>query len=66
MEKKTNSTVVEFIGMCGKRVTVDMGHVEYVVQEEVMNKPCTLICFTSGKKLFVDAEYDLVSDLLSS
>lgn len=65
MEKKTSKSVVEFIGMCGKHVTIDMNHVEYIQEANVMGKPCTLICFSSGKKMFVDAEYALVRDLLS-
>lgn len=66
MEGKTSKSVAEFIGMCGKHVTVDMNHVEYVQEDNVMGKPpCTLICFASGKKMFVDAEYALVRDLLS-
>lgn len=30
MEKKTSKSVAEFLGMCGKHVTVDMNNVEYV------------------------------------
>ena len=30
-----------------------------------MDKLCTLICFASGKKLFVDADYALVKDALN-
>ena len=65
MEGKSSKSVAEFIDMSGKHVTADMNHVEYIQEDKVMNKPCTLICFTSGKKLFVDAEYALVRDLLS-
>lgn len=65
MEGKTSKSVAEFIGMCGKHVTVDMNHVEYIQEDNVMGKSCTLICFASGKKMFVDAEYALVRDLLS-
>ena len=65
MTEKSNKSVVEFIGMCGKHVTVDMNHVEYVQEAKVMGKPCTLICFTSGKKMFVDAGYAMVRDILS-
>lgn len=65
MEDKSNKSVVEFLGMCGKHVTVDMNHVEYIQEAKAMDKSCTLICFSSGKKMFVDAEYALVRDLLS-
>lgn len=65
MEGKLSKSVVEFMGMCGKHVTVDMNHVEYIQEAKAMDKPCTLICFSSGKKMFVDAEYALVRDLLS-
>lgn len=61
MERKA---VIEFQGMCGKKVTVDLNHVEYVQEDNVMGKTCTLICFTSGKKLFVDTEYASVRDAL--
>lgn len=61
MERKT---VIEFQGMCGKKVTVDLNHVEYVQEDNVMGKTCTLICFTSGKKLFVDTGYASVRDAL--
>ena len=59
-----NKAVIEFQGMCGKKVIVDLSHVEYVQEDNVMGKTCTLICFTSGKKLFVDTEYALVRDAL--
>ena len=65
MEEKTSKSVVEFLGIYGKHVTVDMNHVEYIQEAKIMGKPCTLICFTSGKKMFVDAEYALVRDILS-
>lgn len=65
MEGKSSKSVAEFIGMCGKHVTVDMNYIEYIQEDNVMGKPCTLICFASGKKMFVDAEYALVRDLLS-
>ena len=65
MEKKTSKSVVEFIGMCGKPVTIDMNHVEYIQEANVMGIPCTLICFSSGKKMFVDAEYAVVKDALN-
>ena len=65
MEKKTSKSVVEFIGMCGKHVTINMGHIEYIQEAKAMDKPCTLVCFTSGKKMFVDAEYTLVKDALN-
>lgn len=61
MESKA---VIEFQGMCGKKVIVDLSHVEYVHEDNMMGKSCTLICFTSGKKMFVDAEYALVRDAL--
>lgn len=65
MEDKSSKSVVEFMDMCGKHVTVDMNHVEYIQEAKAMDKSYTLICFSSGKKLFVDAEYALVRDLLS-
>lgn len=51
MEGKPNKSVVEFLDMGGKHVTVDMNHVEYIQEANVMGKPCALICFTSGKKM---------------
>jgi hypothetical protein len=65
MEDRSNKSVVEFMGMRGKHVTVDMNHVEYIQEAKAMDKSCTLICFSSGKKMFVDAKYALVRDLLS-
>ena len=65
MAEKPSKAVAEFIGICGKHVTVDMNHVEYVQEAKVMGKPCALLCFTSGKKMFVDAEYALVRDIIS-
>ena len=65
MEEKTSKSVVEFIGMCGKHVTVNMDHIEYIQEAKAMDKPCTLICFSSGKKMFVDAEYTLVKGMLN-
>lgn len=61
---KVSKAVAEFQGMRGKKVTIDLSHVEYIQDDKMMGKPCTLICFTSGKKLFVDAEYALVRDTL--
>ena len=66
MEGKSSKSVAEFLDMCGKHVTVDMNHVEYIQEEaNVIGKPCALICFSSGKKMLVDAEYALVRDILS-
>ena len=65
MEKKTSKSVVEFIGMCGKHVTINMNRIEYIQEAKAMDKPCTLICLSSGKKMFVDAEYTLVKDALN-
>ena len=65
MEGKSSKSVVEFLGMCGKHVTVNMNHIEYIQEAKAMDKPCTLICFSSGKKMFVDAEYTLVKDALN-
>ena len=65
MEKKTSESVVEFIGMCGKHVTVNMNRIEYIQEAKAMDKPCTLICFSSGKKMFVDAEYTLVKGIFN-
>lgn len=61
MERKA---VIEFQGMCGKKVTIELNHVEYIQEDNVMGKTCTIICFASGKKLFVDAEYASVRDAL--
>lgn len=65
MEKKMSKSVVEFIGMCGKHVTVNMNRIEYIQEAKAMDKPCTLICFSSGKKMFVDAEYTLVKGIFN-
>ena len=65
MEGKSSKSVVEFMSMCGKHVTVDMNHVEYIQEAKAMDMSCTLICFSSGKKMFVDVDYALVRDLLS-
>ena len=61
MERKA---VIELQGMCGKKVIIDLSHVEYIQDDKIMSKSCILICFTSGKKLFVDAEYTSVRDAL--
>ena len=65
MEGKSSKSVVEFLGMCDKHVTVNMDHIEYIQEAKAMDKPCTLICFTSGKKMFVDAEYTLIKDIFN-
>ena len=65
VRKETSSALLEVKGMCGKRVTIDLNHVEYIHEDKVMDKLCTLICFASGKKLFVDADYALVKDALN-
>ena len=65
MEKKTSESVVEFIGMCGKHVTINMTRIEYIQEAKAMDKSCTLICFSSGKKMFVDAEYTLVKGIFN-
>lgn len=66
VKRKTSKTVAEFQGMCGKKVTIDLSHVEYIQEDNVMGKLCTLICFASGKKLFVDTKYVLVRDALNA
>lgn len=65
MEERISKALIEVKGMCGKRVTIDLSHVEYIHEDKVMDKLCTLICFASGKKLFVDADYALVKDALN-
>ena len=65
VRKETSSALLEVKGTCGKKVTIDLNHVEYIHEDKMMDKPCTLICFTSGKKLFVDADYALVKDALN-
>ena len=65
MEERISKALIEVKGMCGKRVTIDLNHVEYIHEDKVMDKLCTLICFVSGKKLFVDADYALVKDTLN-
>lgn len=65
MEERISKALIEVKGMCGKRVTIDLNHVEYIHEDKVMDKLCTLICFASGKKLFVDADYALVKDALN-
>ena len=65
MEERISKALIEVKGMCGKRVTIDLSHVEYIHEDKVMDKLCTLICFASGKKMFVDAEYALVRDALN-
>ena len=65
MEERISKALIEVKGMCGKKVTIDLNHVEYIHEDKVMDKLCTLICFASGKKLFVDEEYVLVKDALN-
>ena len=65
VRKETSSALLEVKGMCGKKVTIDLSHVEYIHEDKVMDKLCTLICFTSGKKLFVDADYAIVKVALN-
>ena len=65
MEGKSSKSVVEFLGRCGKHVTINMNRIEYIQEAKAMDKPCTLICFSSGKKMFVDAEYTLVKDIFN-
>lgn len=65
MEERISKALLEVKGMCGKKVTIDLNHVEYIHEDKVMDKLCTLVCFTSGKKLFVDEEYVLVKDALN-
>lgn len=54
--------MIEFQGACGKKISINPAHVEYVQESEFMDKCCTLICFHSGKKVFVRDSYAYVVD----
>lgn len=56
--------MIEFRGACGKKISINPAHVEYVQESEFMNKYCTLICFSSGKKVLVYDTYSYVVDKL--
>ena len=64
MEKiyKETQIMIEFQGACGKKISINPAHVEYVQESEFMDKYCTLICFHSGKKVFVHDSYTYVVD----
>lgn len=52
--------MVEFRDACGREVSINPIHVEYVQESNIMNNHCTLICFNSGEKIFVCNSYEYV------
>lgn len=56
--------MIELRGACGKKISINPAHVEYVQESEFMGKRCALICFDSGKKVFVQDSYAYVADVL--
>lgn len=65
--ERTSRAIVEFIGACGTKVTVDLNHIEYIKEDKmIVGNPGTMIYFTSGNKLFVNAEYSSVRDMLNT
>lgn len=44
-------------GICGKRIAFNPQHVDYIQASKMMGAECTLVCFDSGKKVFVKGEY---------
>lgn len=64
--ERISKAIVEFIGACDTKVTVDLSHVEYIKEDKmIVGNPGTMIYFMSGNKLFVNAEYDQVRDMLN-
>ena len=49
--------MIEFQGACGSKVSVNPVHVEYAQETEYMGSHCPLLCFHSGKKIFVRELY---------
>ena len=56
--------MIEFIGVCGKKIAIDPNSVNYIQESVLMDVPCTLICFKNNKKMFVIEEYDVVKKRL--
>lgn len=65
--KRTSKAVFESIGACDTKVTIDLSHVEYIKEDELVitGTPGTTIHFTSGNKVFVEEKYDSVRDMLN-
>lgn len=66
--ERTSRAVIEFMGACDTKVTVDLNHVEYIKEDKLVigGIPGTTIYFTSGNHMFIQEKYDSVRDMLNA
>lgn len=50
--------MIELYGICGNKIAFTPYSVDYIQDSKMQGIRCTLICFTSGKKVFVDEKYE--------
>lgn len=50
--------MIEFRGICGRKIAFNPASIDYIQNARMAEKVCTLLCFRSGKKLFVLERYD--------
>lgn len=50
--------MIEFRGICGRKIALNPASIDYIQNARMAEKVCTLLCFRSGKKLFVLERYD--------
>lgn len=50
--------MIELYGICGNKIAFNPYSVDYIQDSKMAVIRCTLICFASGKKVFVDEKYE--------
>ena len=50
--------MIELYGICGNKIAFNPYSVDYIQDSKMAEIRCTLICFASGKKVFVDEKYE--------
>ena len=56
--------MIEIYGICGRKIAFNPAEVEYIQEAKILGSRCTLLCFTSGQKIFVDEKYEDVMRML--
>lgn len=56
--------MIELNGVCGNKIAIAPDSIEYLQECLFCGVKCTLICFRSGKKMYIDAEYRYLKEML--
>jgi len=55
---------IELNGICGSRCLININEIADIREQEVLGHNCTIILYSSGKKLIVNHTYEEVKQLV--